>query len=208
VYLETRWASLISGMTAALLKDVLPIAGTTTPETVHCHLHRIAARQELGTGQPGFRDEGPAAGQASSIPREAIIVGIDGGYLRNWHDKQKKFEVVVGKSTAEDRDDRYFGLVRSQDAAPKRRLCEVLWRQGLPVDREIISTAFVGSTVNLVVSKRFAKRHQMQWSKKGAHRLLQTQTRTPDGTLRDLFTTWYPAIPANNGQAALLAAAA
>ena len=75
---------------------------------------------------------------------------------------------------------------------------------------EIISTAFVGSTVNLVVSKRFAKRHQhqMQWSKKGAHRLLQTQTRTPDGTLRDLFTTWYPAIPANNGQAPLLAAAA
>jgi hypothetical protein len=111
VYLETRWASLISGMTAALLKDVLPIAGTTTPETVHCHLHRIVARQELGTGQPGFRDEGPAAGQASSIPREAIIVGIDGGYLRNWHDKQKKFEVVVGKSTAEDRDDRCFGLV-------------------------------------------------------------------------------------------------
>jgi hypothetical protein len=84
----------------------------------------------------------------------------------------------------------------------------VLRRQGLPVDREIISTAFVGSTVNLVVSKRFAKRHQMQWSKKGDHRLLQTQTRTPDGTLRDLFTTWYPAIPAYNGQAPLLAAAA
>jgi hypothetical protein len=133
LYLESRWASLISfGMTTALLKDVLPIAGTTNPETVRQHLHRVAGRQDadLGASEPGLRDDGPAADQASPIAREAIIVGIDGGYLRNWHDKRKKFEVIVGKSMAEDRDDRYFGLVRSQDAAPERRFCEVLRRQG------------------------------------------------------------------------------
>ena len=339
LYLESRWASLISfGMTAALLKDVLPVAGTTNPETVRQHLHKVAARQDadLGASEPGLRDDGPAAGQASPIPREAVIVGIDGGYLRNWHDKQKKFEVIVGKSMAEDRDDRYFGLVRSQDAAPERRFCEVLRRQGLPADQpvtvltdggdsvralvgdlpagsehqldwfhvamrltvlgqyakglahhnpieatalqdrlerikwrlwhgdadealsrarelaedvaalasgypglarlvkataglatyiennaaaiadyserwdhgEIISTAFAESTVDLVVSRRFAKKQQMQWSKKGAHLLLQTRTRTLDGTLRDLFTTWYPAMPANDVQPAPLAAAA
>jgi hypothetical protein len=84
-----------------------------------------------------LRDDGPAADQPSPIAREAVIVGIDGGYLRNWHDKRKKFEVIVGKSMAEDRDDRYFGLVRSQDAAPKRRLCEVLRRQGLPADQPV-----------------------------------------------------------------------
>src|SRR3954453_3323498 len=49
---------------------------------------------------------------------------------------------------------------------------------------------------------------QMQWSKKGAHRLLQTRTRTLDGTLHDLFTTWYPAMPANDVQPAPFAAAA
>jgi hypothetical protein len=38
---------------------------------------------------------------------------------------------------------------------------------------EIISTAFAESTVDLVVSQRFAKKQQMQWSKKGAHLLLQ-----------------------------------
>ena len=65
---------------------------------------------------------------------------------------------------------------------------------------EIISTAFAESTVDLVISRRFAKKQQMQWSKKGAHRLLQTRTRTLDGTLHDLFTTWYPAMPANDGQ--------
>jgi len=49
---------------------------------------------------------------------------------------------------------------------------------------EPISTAFVESTVNVVVDKRFAKKQQMQWSKLGAHRLVQIRTRTLDGTLR------------------------
>src|SRR4051812_21896496 len=339
LYLETRWASLISfGMTTALLKDVLPVADATNPETVRQHLHKVAVRQDadLGGEPASLVDSGPAAGQASPIAREAIIVGIDGGYVRNWHDKKRNFEVIVGKSMAEDRDDRCFGLVRSQDAAPKHRLREVLQRQGLPADQpvtvltdggdsvcalvgdlpagsehhvdwfhvamrltglgqyakglahhnpieatalqnrleriqwrlwhgdadealtraerlaedvaaldsgypgltrlitataglviyignniaaiaddaerwdhgEIISTAFAESTVDLVVSRRFAKKQQMQWSKKGAHRLLQTRTRTLDGTLRDLFTTWYPAMPANDVQPTSLAAAA
>jgi hypothetical protein len=34
---------------------------------------------------------------------------------------------------------------------------------------EIISTAFAESTVDLVVSRRFAKKQPMQWSKQGAH---------------------------------------
>jgi hypothetical protein len=73
---------------------------------------------------------------------------------------------------------------------------------------EIISTAFAESTVDLVVSRRLAKKQQMQWSKKGAHRLLQTRTRTLDGTLHDLFTSWYPTMPANDVQPAPFAAAA
>jgi hypothetical protein len=77
------------------------------------------------------------------------------------------------------------------------------WDQG-----GIISTASAESTVNLVVSKRFAKKQRMQWSKKSAHRLLQTHTRTLDGTLRGLFTTWYPAMPANDVQGLPLIAAA
>ena len=48
----------------------------------------------------------------------------------------------------------------------------------------------------------------MPWSKKGAHLLLQTRTRTLDGTLHDLFTSWYPAMPANDVQLAPFAAAA
>ena len=56
LYLESRWASLISfGLTTALLKDVLPVADTTNPETVRQHPHRVAARQDadLSASKPG-----------------------------------------------------------------------------------------------------------------------------------------------------------
>jgi hypothetical protein len=49
---------------------------------------------------------------------------------------------------------------------------------------ERISSCLAESTVNAVISKRFAKRQQMQWTKRGAHLLLQMRTRALDGTLR------------------------
>jgi len=59
---------------------------------------------------------------------------------------------------------------------------------------ERVSTAFVESAVNTVVGKRFTKRQQMRWSKRGAHLMLQTRTRTLDGTLRSKFEQWYPGL--------------
>jgi hypothetical protein len=61
------------------------------------------------------------------------------------------------------------------------------FRQG-----ERISTGFVESTVNQVVSKRMVKRQQMQWSPRGAHLLLQTRTRVLNGDLEETFRGWYP----------------
>ena len=64
---------------------------------------------------------------------------------------------------------------------------------------ERISSAFVEATVNTVVAKRFAKKQQMQWTPRGAHLLLQTRTRTLDGTLRGTFERWYPGLVNDNG---------
>ena len=63
---------------------------------------------------------------------------------------------------------------------------------------ERISSCLAESTVNAVISKRFAKRQQMQWTKRGAHLLLQTRTRALDGTLRPLFERWYPGLANDN----------
>jgi hypothetical protein len=57
---------------------------------------------------------------------------------------------------------------------------------------EAIATGFVESTVHEVVSRRFCKKQQMQWSKEGAHLLLQTRVRTLNGELGVIFKRWYP----------------
>jgi hypothetical protein len=59
---------------------------------------------------------------------------------------------------------------------------------------EAIATGFVESMVNQVVSKRFCKKQQMQWSKRGAHLLLQTRVKTLNGELGSMFKRWYPDI--------------
>jgi hypothetical protein len=59
---------------------------------------------------------------------------------------------------------------------------------------ERISSCLAESTVNAVISKRFAKRQQMQWTKRGAHLLLQMRTRALDGILRPQFERWYPGL--------------
>ncbi|GEO43390.1 hypothetical protein SAE02_75380 [Skermanella aerolata] len=305
LYLETCWASLVSyGMTADLLKDVLPIDSTADASTVRRHLHKVAARHDADLRDGQLR--GLDAGKDQPLPQAAVVVGIDGGYVRNWYDKKRNFEIVVGKSMAANCNDRCFGFVRSQDEQPERRFRNVLRSQGLPVSQTVtmltdggdsvralvgelspsavtmldwfhiamrltgleqyarglahhnpvealalqhrleriqwrlwhgdsdeaviraqglaadvaalntaypglkrlikataglatyiannaaaivnyskrwrkgerISTAFVESTVNRVISRRFAKKQQMQWSKLGTHRLLQTRTKT------------------------------
>ena len=59
------------------------------------------------------------------------------------------------------------------------------YRQG-----ETISTAFVESTINQVVSKRFVKKQQMQWTPQGAHVLLQTRTKVLNDDLEDVYRGW------------------
>jgi len=59
---------------------------------------------------------------------------------------------------------------------------------------ETISTAFVESTINWVVSKRMVKKQQMRWTKRGAHVLLRARTTTLNGELCDVFCDWYPAM--------------
>src|SRR5262249_12520762 len=90
---------------------------------------------------------------------------------------------------------RYAGLVKVLSAL---RTSIVHNRYLIPNDGERsrrgepIATGFVEPTVNEVVSKRCCKKQQMQWSKEGAHLLLQTRVRTLNGELAGIFKRWYP----------------
>jgi hypothetical protein len=325
LYLETRWASLVPYAAAAgLLADVLPLASGANATTVREHTLRIAKRAdgELGEERSSFIDGCPAEWATLPIPEGRIVVGLDGGYVRDWKERTTNFELIVGRSMPEDREPRYLGMVHGYDLKPKRRLFDLLKGQGLQANQDVtfltdggeeirsltehltptsehvldwfhiamrvtvleqyargaahhneaegrsllktlssikwllwhgnqlraqqglhhlrnqveslevdyqylkrlrrsvqefsvyirsnagslindgeryrsgerISSAIAESTVNAVISKRFAKRQQMQWTKRGAHLLLQTRTRTLDGTLRATFERWYPGL--------------
>lgn len=339
LYLEARWSSLAPYAAAAgLLADILPIASGANAKTLREHTLRVAERAEaeLGEEQNCFIDGCPAEWAALPIPEGRIVVGLDGGYVRDWKDRKTNFEVIVGQSVPEERDARYVGLVHTYDEKPKRRLFDVLKSQGLQANQDVtfltdggeevraltelvtpesehvldwfhitmrltvlcqyargvahhdeaagkrlladlerikwflwhgnqyrarqiiesflidvddlevdypklakfarashefavyiasnvgslinygeryragerISSSLAESTVNAVISKRFAKRQQMQWTKRGAHLLLQTRTRALDGTLRPLFERWYPGLANDNAEGGAQAAAA
>jgi hypothetical protein len=46
--------------------------------------------------------------------------------------------------------------------------------------------------INQVVSERFVKKQQMQWTPEGAHLLLQTRTWVLNGDLDAAIRDWYP----------------
>ena len=329
LYLETRWASLVPyAATAELLADVLPITTGANATTVRQHVLRVAERAEaeLPKDLCTFMDGNPADWEALPIPDGRIVVGLDGGYVRDWTERKSNFEVIVGRSMPEDGSPRYLGFVHGFDRKPKRRLVDTLKSQGMQANQDItfltdggeevralterispcsehvldwfhitmritvlnqfakgvaqydekagaqltselerikwklwhgnttgaqeviedleaylldlevdypnlrkflttarefgayiatnvdslinygeryrsgerISSAFVEATVNAVVSKRFAKKQQMQWTRRGAHLLLQTRTKTLDGTLRSTFQRWYPGLADND----------
>jgi hypothetical protein len=57
---------------------------------------------------------------------------------------------------------------------------------------EPISSSFVESTVNQVISKRFVKKQQMRWTPKGAHLLIQVRTQVLNQEWTNKFQQWYP----------------
>jgi hypothetical protein len=156
--METKWASLVSyGLTAQALKDFLPVDAKLDVKTVQNHTLAVAQRCEddLGAEQWAFVEGCPAGWETLPIPDGPIPVGIDGGYVRSWEEKQLHFEVIVRKSILafhrEDQEDvpssKCFGFVQTLDEKPKRRLFEVLKSQGLPMNQQLTFLSDGGDTV-------------------------------------------------------------
>jgi hypothetical protein len=158
LFMETKWASSVSyGLTAQALKDFLPVDATLNATTIQNHTLTIAQRCEDGLGEEqwAFVEGCPADWEALPIPDGPITLGIDGGYVRNWEEKQQQFEVIVGKSILafrqEDEDDipssKSFGFVQTFNPKPKRWLFEVLQSQGLQMNQQLTFLSDGGDTV-------------------------------------------------------------
>ena len=66
---------------------------------------------------------------------------------------------------------------------------------------ERISTGFVESAVNQVVSKRFSKKQSMRWTQAGAHLALQARTRVLENVFRRRWPGFQPMPKAEPGEA-------
>jgi hypothetical protein len=148
LYIESKWSSLVSyGLSLDALQDFLPLDLSLDMKTVRYDTLKVAKRleAELGEDQASFIEGEPREWDLLPPPEGFFTVGIDGGYVCNWFDKQHKYEVVVGKSIRrfdEREEDRTpslkrFGFVQTLDTQSKRRLYEVLQSQDFQMNPEI-----------------------------------------------------------------------
>ncbi len=164
LYLETKWASLISyELTTKLLHEVLPLDSKHNPSTVRNHLLRVGQRveQRLGDEQAMFIDGCPAEHAQLPIPDGPLSVGLDGAIVRARRGAEgdktgNLFEIITGKSILSFRRDepegippesKSFGFVQGYDTKPKRRLFELLRSQGMQANQQVTFFSDGGDTV-------------------------------------------------------------
>ena len=130
LYLETKFAALMSfEQSAKLLAEVLPIDEQLNAATIRNHTQQMAQRleDELGDEQFMYIDSCEYEREALPRPDMPLAMGIDGGYVRAIKSQSdpkqpRHFEVITGKSIADDGSSRCFGLVNNYDEKPKRRV--------------------------------------------------------------------------------------
>jgi hypothetical protein len=153
LYLETKWASLMSyGMTTKLLDEVLPIGKHVNAETVRNHLHAVAERAEteLGDEQVFYIDGCPRDWATLPCPDGPLTVGLDGGYVHACDKTSRKdgwFEVIAGKSITTEGTAKCFAFVHRYDTKPKRRVFEVLKSQSMQMNQQVTFLSNGGDTV-------------------------------------------------------------
>jgi hypothetical protein len=141
IFLETKWGSQVSyAMASALIKDVLPVVASTNAATVRNHTLQVARRVEHEMGEEQYMFATGCALEWARLPHPdgPITVGIDGTYIRDWTDKKKQFEVIVGKSVPYAGKPKCFGFVQAFDEKPKRRLFDILSEQGMQMNQQVI----------------------------------------------------------------------
>ncbi|EDX82680.1 hypothetical protein S7335_981 [Synechococcus sp. PCC 7335] len=134
--------------------QVLPIDEHLDAETVRNHTQQMAERLEAELGDEWFMFIEGGERNWATLPRPdmPLTMGIDGGYVcarraEAQPQQQRCFEVITGKSIADDGTSKCFGLVNSYDEKPKRRVFEVLKSQEMQPNQQVTFFSDGGDTV-------------------------------------------------------------
>ena len=124
-YLTARYAALAPfGKVAALLSDPLPINETQHASTVRNRMMRVG---ETIVQQQHSAD--------TAKPVGPVVVGLDGGYVRNCHGGEgRHFEVIAGKVVDAEGTQHRFAFVRNAPVAASDAFKQALAAAGMDAD--------------------------------------------------------------------------
>ena len=143
-----------------------PLDKTLNATTVHNHTLAVAQRcgEELGEDEEVVVNSCPGDGGPLSHPEGPLSVGLDGGYVRDWGEKQRHFEVIVGKAIPTAEPAKCFGFVQSCNTKSQQRLQSVLQSQGGQDHQLLTFLSDGGETVrNLPGSLHPQSVHLLDW---------------------------------------------
>jgi hypothetical protein len=124
-YVTARYAALAPfGKVAALLSELLPMGGTQHASTVRNRTRRVG---EIVVRRPTVTD--------AAQPAEPVVVGLDGGHVRNRHGGEgRHFEVIAGKVIDVGGVQHRFAFVRNGPVAASDAFKRVLAAAGVGAD--------------------------------------------------------------------------
>ena len=112
-YVTARYAALVPfGKVATLLSELLPLGGTQHASTVRNRTLRVGVeivqtQAAEVAGRPAVQATGP------------VVVGLDGGYVRDRHRSEgRRFEVVAGKVIRADGAQHRFAFLITHHPQP------------------------------------------------------------------------------------------
>ncbi len=129
-YVTARYAALAPfGKVAALLSELLPIAGAQNAGTVRNRTLRVG--EDVVQSHATETAKRPVAVQATG----PVVVGLDGGYVRSRHpQKERHFEVVAGKGIDADGTQSRFAFARNGQAIASDAFRQALAMAGVHAD--------------------------------------------------------------------------
>src|SRR5271157_3311239 len=128
-YVTARYAALVPfGKVAVLLSELLPTSGAQNAGTVRNRTRRV--------GEKVVRQHATEmATQTATPPGGAVVVGLDGGYVRSRRRQEERhFEVIAGKVIDADGTQHRFAFARNGQPASTEAFAQALAAAGVHAD--------------------------------------------------------------------------
>ena len=111
-YVTAKFAALAPfAKVAELLAELLPVGGAINAGTIRNRARRVGERIAK------LRPEGAADPEIDAVT-PAVVIGLDGGYLRSRHRRpERNFEVIAGKVLNLDGSQHRFAFARNGNSA-------------------------------------------------------------------------------------------